>query len=301
MSLNHLNVMDEFYPGQTILIPNSSYEQSETESEKLIPTTEEPGTDYYAVIGNTLKNIIQAFQQEQVHEEPIIEVQKPKKQPYKPKELPPLKIDSVMSPLQQNLLRKTLPYRYQNQSWRLVYSTREHGISMGTLYNNCEREEPLLFVIKTKDDCVFGAFTANPIKPRHSHYYGTGESYVFAFDYSDELETFHWTQTNKYFQYTGLNYIAFGGSSDETRTNNSSWAISIDSDLARGSSFACSTFGNEHSLYDDGNHFEIYAVEVWTIESVLNKNIKKKERFNVYEISEEFKNSQAIGKRTETI
>src|SRR3989338_1364196 len=114
MSLNHLNVMDEFYPGQKILIPNNTFVPSEIDNNATI--TEETGTDYYTMIGNTFKNIIHAFQPEETNEEPKIEDEKPKK-PYKAKEIPQLKLNSVLSQVQQNLLRKTLPYRYQNQSW----------------------------------------------------------------------------------------------------------------------------------------------------------------------------------------
>lgn len=52
-------------------------------------------------------------------------------------------------------LMNHIPARTQGYSWKLVYSTAEHGTSLTTLYRQMrELDRPVLMVIKDTDDQV---------------------------------------------------------------------------------------------------------------------------------------------------
>merc|ERR1712176_245674 len=50
------------------------------------------------------------------------------------------------------------PSRTLAFSWKLFYGTAIHGISMNTLYANCEGVEESVLLIRDSADHVFGAF-----------------------------------------------------------------------------------------------------------------------------------------------
>jgi hypothetical protein len=288
--------MDELFESQQILIPNNNYTPNIKESWS---DNEDEDDGLYNIFQhllpesgkkeNQLSPGDHGFVEEQLHKNA-------KPSPSIKQKIPMWKINSITSSKQQSKIQKSLPARYRNQDWHLLYSTREHGISLATLYYNCEKEEPLLFIIKTKDSYTMGAFIQDPIRPKYNRYYGSGETFVFSFDDDDEYNFYRWQQTNQYFVYTGLSYVALGGSANDNKSRSSSCALYFDKDIERGASYECSTFGNEEPLYlGGGNQFEIYALEVWTFDSFMNHSskdlLRKKDHFSIYTTTEEYKNS----------
>lgn len=70
-----------------------------------------------------------------------------------------------------------MPRRERLAKWRLAYSTKQHGISLNTLYRAAP-PGPTVLLVKDSAGHVFGAFCTEQWKvaPR---YYGTGKSFVF--------------------------------------------------------------------------------------------------------------------------
>ncbi|KAJ2946271.1 hypothetical protein O0L34_g12312 [Tuta absoluta] len=74
-----------------------------------------------------------------------------------------------------------LPARAQGYMWQLAFSTSQHGFSLASMYRKMQRvESPVLLVIQDTDNNVFGALTSCALHPSE-HFYGTGESLLFAF------------------------------------------------------------------------------------------------------------------------
>uniref|UniRef100_A0A7S3R957 Oxidation resistance protein 1 n=1 Tax=Dunaliella tertiolecta TaxID=3047 RepID=A0A7S3R957_DUNTE len=65
-----------------------------------------------------------------------------------------------------------------SRPWRLTYCTRQHGISLATLYRRAANVSPTLLFIKDTGGGVFGAYCSEPwrVGPR---FYGSGETCVF--------------------------------------------------------------------------------------------------------------------------
>ncbi|XP_042596250.1 nuclear receptor coactivator 7 [Cyprinus carpio] len=159
-------------------------------------------------------------------------------------------------------LMNHIPARTQGYSWKLVYSTAEHGTSLTTLYRQMrELDRPVLMVIKNTDlikqsvvlnPQVFGAFSSDPFKVS-SYCYGTGETFLYSF--SPEFQIFRWSGENSYFVRGFLDSLQMGGGGGP-------FGLWLDSDLYRGSSYSCNTFCNRPlSLHHD---FTIRDLEVWS-------------------------------------
>ncbi|XP_043113634.1 nuclear receptor coactivator 7 isoform X1 [Puntigrus tetrazona] len=146
-----------------------------------------------------------------------------------------------------------IPARTQGYSWKLVYSTTQHGTSLTTLYRQMrESDRPVLMVIKDTDEQVFGAFSSEPF--RVSKYcYGTGETFLYSF--SPEFQIFRWSGENSYFVRGFMDSLQMGGGGGP-------FGLWLDSDLYHGSSYSCDTFCNRPlSLHHD---FTVRDLEVWT-------------------------------------
>ena len=82
-------------------------------------------------------------------------------------------------------IRLMMPARLQVQeNWELVYSLDQHGVSLATLYARCKAynspQAGYVIIVKDRRENIFGAYVSD--YPRvHSHYYGTGECFLFKF------------------------------------------------------------------------------------------------------------------------
>ncbi|KAI9658112.1 MAG: oxidation resistance protein 1 [Trizodia sp. TS-e1964] len=113
--------------------------------------------------------------------------------PYQPPPLASLKLTGIHSstPASAQLLsralaeeiRLLLPPRLQlHTEWSLVYSVEQDGVSLATLYKNCDvfKNQKMGFVLVVRDSCggVFGAYLSDAPRPS-PRYYGTGECFLW--------------------------------------------------------------------------------------------------------------------------
>jgi hypothetical protein len=166
---------------------------------------------------------------------------------------------SILTKIEIDSIHESLPLRFRNIPWHLLYSTREHGISLQTLYVNCFEQGPCLVVIKTEDFETIGAFSPESFLINQRKYYGSGESFIFSFK-NDQYKTYKWTKANENFIFSSKNYLSFGAPKP---------AICINEDLLHGSSYASDTYGNQQHL-TSRQDFDCYVVEVWGLEKKLN-------------------------------
>ncbi|KAE8299977.1 TBC1 domain family member 24 [Larimichthys crocea] len=78
-----------------------------------------------------------------------------------------------------------IPERFALFSPIRLFNTGEHGRSLASFYSHVEGHEPVVLIIKTVDEEVFGAFLSTDLIERRKHdsdgltYFGTGECFVF--------------------------------------------------------------------------------------------------------------------------
>ena len=177
-------------------------------------------------------------------------------------------------------IHRSLPLKFQNQSWSLAYSTRANGFSLQNLYRTiAEEKDPFLVIIQDNNKFIFGAYLT--CTPRMSEtFIGTGKSWMFSFgnvefpavpaagdDDADadpeaalptvanahHLNVFHWSGRNEYF-YRGTPEHMIIGAGD------GKFGICVDGDLHKGRIQECETFeGWPHQEMD----FIISCLECW--------------------------------------
>ncbi|KAG9013414.1 oxidation resistance protein 1 [Tulasnella sp. JGI-2019a] len=175
------------------------------------------------------------------------------------------------------------------QSWRLLYSTDQHGISISTLYKNVEKTYGtgggcVLAVQEILsdpdpappegDDGVwgkpcFGIWIGSGIRCQEGAYYGSGESFLWKTTNSprrrlkaDGVKVFKWTAKNDYVALCESEYISFGGGDGK-------YGLYVDSSFSDGLSERSVTFENEVLCEEvDANgrgRFECMVLEVWQV------------------------------------
>lgn len=153
---------------------------------------------------------------------------------------PPLELTGdapqLLTPSQLELLGGAIPVRFRSRAWRVAYSTRSHGISLGNLYRRVSPGSPTITLIRDNGGHVFGCFTTDgwKVQPR---YYGGGETFVFNLE--PHRLTWPWVtsyhEKNDFFQYSQPDCLALGGAGR--------FALWLDEDLLCGTSGPCGTFG----------------------------------------------------------
>ncbi|KAJ1976750.1 oxidation resistance protein 1 [Dimargaris verticillata] len=161
-------------------------------------------------------------------------------------------------------LQPSLPVRLRlSSTWKLLYSTSQHGISLATLFRQVEKKGPLVLAVRDTNDHVFGGFLSEPLKPS-PNYYGSGECFLWkamvnnaplvdeahtasasstatasttVTDYND-AKVFKWTGNNDYLILCEPDFIAMGGGTGK-------FGLWIDSEFDQGFSAFCPTFHNE--------------------------------------------------------
>lgn len=123
-------------------------------------------------------------------------------------------------------LRPSLPTRLRiANSWTLLYSLDQHGVSLSTLYARVEQGMAGLgssigcvLVVQDTEGALFGAFSNEALKKREG-YYGSGECFLWKakqFQPGDirigmGVKAFRWTGRNEYMNLCDNDYISFGG------------------------------------------------------------------------------------------
>ncbi|KAI4487677.1 hypothetical protein M0802_011939 [Mischocyttarus mexicanus] len=151
----------------------------------------------------------------------------------------------------ENLCRH-LPARAVGYLWTLAFSTSQDGFSLSSMYRQMANfESPILLVIKDIEGNVFGALTSCAFHV-NNHFYGTGESLLFKF--TPRFQVFNWTGHNHYFIKGSNDSLAIGDGDGK-------FGIWLDSDLYRGRTQSCSTYGNE--LLAPHEDFLVETLECW--------------------------------------
>ncbi|KAK1793056.1 hypothetical protein P4O66_011392, partial [Electrophorus voltai] len=120
-----------------------------------------------------------------------------------------LKQSLILDAQQVRELTGELPARTVGHTWRLAYSTSQHGSSLKTLYRRLSpSDSPVLLIIRDHNQQAFGAFLSHPLCPSEK-FYGTGESFLFLLH--PRFKCFHWTGENSFFIKGDLDSFAIGG------------------------------------------------------------------------------------------
>lgn len=190
----------------------------------------------------------------------------------------------LLEPELADNLRNLLPPRLQLfGEWDLIYSIEQHGISMNTLYQNCDpkyqlqqlrkqqrlekgygdsiihsmtvtsdgsidrNRRPLgyIMIIKDSKNNKFGCYLNEPLKAMdHKRYYGNGECFLWKLEKVDKNSS---DLRFKAFMYTGINDNIIYSNHDFISVGSSSGknGLWINQSLDEGVSYSCDTFGNE--------------------------------------------------------
>lgn len=146
--------------------------------------------------------------------------------------------------------------------WVLRYTPKAHGISLQTLFFNCQGYDETLLLVQDAEEHVFGGFAAQPWE-LSTRFYGSGEAFVFSFGRlaagaaASEPSIFTWTSANSYFMYSDEMGIAMGG-------GNGRHAFYLSSGLLRGYSGPTETFGNPTLAASE--EFVVKDFEIWGFE-----------------------------------
>ena len=164
------------------------------------------------------------------------------------------KVDSkVLSPNMINLLKAEVPEYLKHRSWDLCFSPMVHGSSFKVFCRNTSEIKEHILVIQDNNYQVFGAFVTEGWKAQRQ-YYGSGESFLYSFK-SGNLECYHATLQNSYFQIADSDHIAMGAGGIP--------GLYLNKDLVSGYSGSCSTYSNPSlSISED---FLVLNLEVWAL------------------------------------
>ncbi|KAI4127616.1 MAG: hypothetical protein LQ338_003111 [Usnochroma carphineum] len=113
--------------------------------------------------------------------------------PFQPPPLTPLTLNPAKASSSSLILTRALaeeirllvPPRLQlSETWSLVYSLEEDGVSLTTLYNKCAapsvpQSSSFVLVVKDAAGGIFGAYLTDPPRPSSSSFYGTGECFLW--------------------------------------------------------------------------------------------------------------------------
>jgi len=180
------------------------------------------------------------------------------------------------------------PARTHIWKWKLFYSTAIHGISMNTLYSNCENVEESILIIHSSTNDIFGAFVDCSWSVA-TDYRGSVDCFVFQFvnRSDDEIEngkasnhgggngdddgserntdddrkclSRHKLMVYKasgkvpYFMRNDMESVTIGAGACS--------AIYFDADLNHGRSTECTTFSSPRLSQDSS--FQITTLEIW--------------------------------------
>ncbi|XP_066266226.1 GTPase-activating protein skywalker-like [Branchiostoma lanceolatum] len=171
---------------------------------------------------------------------------------------------SILNHAQIHQLWCWLPQRFSLYEPRIIFSSSDDGYHLRNLYQKCADNQPIVLVIKTKNDEIFGAFitesldyTANKNKSRA--YFGTGE--MFLFSLTPVPERFPWVgvsdggdlspSQSMFISADHTSLVIGGGDGD---------GIFLDQEMNRGHTKRCKTFNNA-PLCTSGD-FHCVSVEV---------------------------------------
>ncbi|XP_068607359.1 TBC1 domain family member 24-like [Brachionichthys hirsutus] len=92
---------------------------------------------------------------------------------------------SAVTATEMRVIWAWIPERFALFSPIRLFNVAEQGRSLASFYSHVEGHEPVVLIIKTVDEEVFGAFLSTDVLERRKHdsegltYFGTGECFVF--------------------------------------------------------------------------------------------------------------------------
>ena len=165
-----------------------------------------------------------------------------------------------------------IPPNKRLDSIELVFTTREHGTHISTLYRLTQGIAPMILIIETMEGSIFGAYLSQKWiheSETRGEFYGNGETFVFTlkpfaklYPWIGRLENDAQTpsqnvnsySTNLFVQSRDNSLIIGGGSGN---------ALVLQETLVKGETDHCKTFENGPLTGTKAKTFEILTVEVF--------------------------------------
>jgi hypothetical protein len=167
-------------------------------------------------------------------------------------------LQSMISPFKIDLLRLSLDFRFRNRTWKLLFQSKTNGTSLRTLVQKSANHSTLVLFISTVDNYLFGCFLNTKIEFR-SHYYGTGETFIFTF--SPQMRKYPASMKNNFFvSFTNIDFMIGGNGT----------AIHLQRFLEFGFSSFSETFDSPQLTKNP--RFEILNIEVWSLNETISNH-----------------------------
>lgn len=151
-------------------------------------------------------------------------------------------------------IRYALPMREKYTSWKLLFSTMEHGVSLQTIFDKTKGKSQLIMVVLGDDGTKFGAYLTKGLK-KSKEYHGSGEMFVFTTHPSWSI--YKWSKANENFAQASDVAIIVG-------SNNS--AIFLSEALEYSFSEPCQTF--ESPTLTSTPKVKIIDCEFWEVSNI---------------------------------
>jgi len=138
----------------------------------------------------------------------------------------------------------------------LLYQTHINGYSLNNLLQICRKIKPIILLIKSKQDNVFGFYASKGLARTHWMYLGSRECFLFRVLPTEGR--YGWQEgAPDTFLFIDDNYFYIGTGGDGS-------GLTIDSELHQGSSYSCQTFKND-PLNGATTIFEVSSLEAYTL------------------------------------
>jgi len=157
----------------------------------------------------------------------------------------------IISQEQFEVIWQWLPSRYQVKDPVAHFTSSNDGFSVLSIFRQCKNSAPHIFLIKTKQGRIFGAYLNDGWKPSQK-FYGSGECFLFTLH--PLTRKFAWRPPNKELFMIGNEKELIIGGGDGC-------GIWLDSELWHGASEYCETFRNPP--INGKKDFEAIAIEIY--------------------------------------
>ena len=173
------------------------------------------------------------------------------------KYIPKLSKESeILNKQQLRELHSFLPYFQQYKDLTLLYSMSVDGTALQTFYTKAEGIQNSILIIKDDSNNIFGAYITEDIHIKYNEFYGTAETFIFTFFYTNRIHVFPATQENDYYIYSDNKRLAFGCSDD-------AFSLRLEDDFWNGYTAKTKTFNN--LPLSKSEKFIVVKLELWAI------------------------------------
>lgn len=147
-----------------------------------------------------------------------------------------------------------LPPRFTVQKIQKIFSTKQHGYSLSSVFKNIRGYTDILIMIQTNKQSLLGCFMTSIDSTKNKNS-GTGESFLFRIA-DNNVDSWFWNEKNpSIFAVFTSESLTFGNG-----------AIFLDSDLKSCSTSSSETFSNPDLLTNQNTicPFEVQTLEIFT-------------------------------------